>query len=60
MKQSPEVVQSTQPIMMRTFMSIGAGSCPAGAVQLFQTYKPNRNYRVPQDTAKRTCLLLAF
>jgi len=40
MKQSPEVVQRTQPIMMITFMSIGAGSCPACAVPLFQTYTP--------------------
>jgi hypothetical protein len=31
MKQSPEVVQRTQPIMMITFMSIGAGSSPACA-----------------------------
>jgi hypothetical protein len=34
MKQSPEVVQRTQPIMIITFMSIGAGSCPAEALQL--------------------------
>ena len=38
MKQSPEVVQRTQPIMMITFMSIGAGSCPACALQLPQIY----------------------
>lgn len=37
-KQSPEVVQRTQPIMMITFMSIGAGSCPACALQLHRTY----------------------
>jgi hypothetical protein len=41
MKQSAEVVQRTQPIMMITFMSIGAGSCPACALQLHQTYTPS-------------------
>ncbi len=39
MKQSPEVVQRTQPIMMITFMSIRAGSlsrlCPANAADSF-------------------------
>jgi hypothetical protein len=38
-KQSPEVVQRTQPIMMITFMSIRAGSlsrlCPANASKSF-------------------------
>jgi len=39
MKQSPEVVQRTQPIMIITFMSIAAGSssrlCPATASDLY-------------------------
>jgi hypothetical protein len=52
MKQSPEVVQRTQPIMIITFMSIGAGSCPAGALQLLQTCTPNRKYLVPKTYSK--------
>src|SRR5579872_2705544 len=57
MKQSPEVVQRTQPIMMITFMSIGAGSCPAGSY-----FKPTSSARgtLPKDTAKGLPSLLPF
>jgi len=60
MKQSPEVVQRTQPIMIITFMSIGAGSCPAGALQLLQTCTPTVSTMSQKDTAKRSAPLLAF
>src|ERR1700679_1962330 len=52
MKQSPEVVQRTQPIMMITFMSIGAGSCPAGPCTASDLYT-KRNYRVPKRYSKK-------
>jgi hypothetical protein len=60
MKQSPEVVQRTQPIMMITFMSIRAGSfsrlCPANAADLFRQLEVH----TPKDTAKGAPLLLAL
>jgi hypothetical protein len=40
MKQSPEVVQRTQPIMMITLISIGAGSCPACACNYLKRINP--------------------
>jgi hypothetical protein len=59
MKQSPEVVQRTQPIMINTFMSIGAGSCPACALQLFQNYTSTGS-TLSKDTAKNPPPLLLF
>jgi hypothetical protein len=59
MKQSPEVVQRTQPIMMITFMSIRAGSFPACALQrLLTSLRPE--VHTPKDTAKPSHLLLPF
>ena len=39
MKQSPEVVQSTQPIIMITFMSIRAGSLSRRPAELYTNLK---------------------
>jgi hypothetical protein len=60
MKQSPEVVQRTQPIMMITFMSIGAGSLSRVSLQLLQTYTPTGTTLLEEDTAKGLHLLLPF
>jgi hypothetical protein len=59
-KQSPEVVQRTQPIMIITFMSIGAGSSPACVLRLLQTYTATETTLLGKDTAKGLCLLLPF
>ena len=55
MKQSPEVVQRTQPIMIITFMSIGAGSSPACVLRPLQTYKATETTLLGKDTAKGLC-----
>jgi hypothetical protein len=60
MKQSPVVVQRTQPIMIITFMSIAAGSSSRlFALQLLQTYTSNRNC-LSERYSKRLTLLLPF
>ena len=60
MKQSPEVVQRTQPIMMITFMSIGAGSSPACALRLLQTYTTDRNYPMRKRYSKRIIITVTI
>jgi hypothetical protein len=59
-KQSPDVVQRTQPIMIITFMSIRAASlsrlCPANASNSFS----QPEVHTPKDTAKCSRLLLPF
>jgi len=59
MKQSPDVVQRTQPIMIITFMSIGAGSSPASALQLPQSYTPNGT-PICERYSKRHALTVAI
>jgi len=62
MKQSPDVVQRTQPIMMITFMSIAAGSlsrlCPATASDLY-THR-NCPVRKIQQKAHPDCCHSSF